>query len=124
MAAKTTVIVNNTQQDLTMQVGNHRYFVHFAKLAKGAKKNLLVDYNDTYQEYLMGEDKAGKKLIVTSDECCDYKSITITESNGEFDVQRVPRRRYAASGSVEYSSDDEAAAPASKKKFSWRFWKS
>lgn len=123
MATNTTVIVNNTQRDLTMQVGNHRYFVHFAKLAKGGKKNLRVDYNDTYQEFLMGEDKAGNKLIVTSDECCDYKVITITEKNGKFDVKREPRRRYAADGSVEYASD-EAAAPASKKKFNWRFWKS
>lgn len=120
MAENTTVIVNNTQQDLTMQVGNHQYFVHFANLAKGDKKNVRVDYNDTYQEFLMGVDKAGNKLIVTSDECCDYKCITITENDGKFDVQREPRRRFAGGSS-------EDAAPASKKQTTrsiWRFWKS
>lgn len=119
----TTVIVNNTQQDLAMKVGNHHYFVHFANLAKGAKKNLRVGYNDTYQEFLMGVDKAGNKLIVTSDECCDYKRITITEScDGKFDVEREPRRRPDAA--ADSSEPDAAAAPASKKQSSWRFWKS
>jgi len=125
MAENTTVIVNNTQQDFSMQVGNHQYFVDFAKLPKGAKKNLRVDYNDTYQEFFMGVDRAGNKLIVTSDECCDYKCITITESDGKFDVHREPRGRYAANASADSSQD--AAGPASKKQSSrptWRFWKS
>jgi hypothetical protein len=114
MAENTTVIVNNTQQDLAMQVGNHMYFVPFANLAKGAKKKLRVDYNDTYQEFLMGVDKAGNKLIVTSDECCDFKCITITESDGKFDVQREPRWHHPTNSASSADSSPSSKKPSSK----------
>lgn len=89
-----TVIVNNTKKDLDMKVGNHHYFADFTSVRSGAKHTMRIDYNDTYQEFLIGVDESGKKLIVTSDECCDYKCITITEVDGHFNVHKVPRRQY------------------------------
>lgn len=75
-----------------MQVGNHHHFVALTTLEKDAKCTMPVDFNATYQEYLMGVDETGKKLIVTSDDCCDYKCITIQEANGKFDMHKEPRR--------------------------------
>lgn len=106
-----TEIVNNTQQVLNVKVGNHKFFVDFAKIRKGSKHRMPVDYNDTYQEFWMGPDRTGKNVIVTSDDCCDYKCITITEVNGQFIVDRVPRMHYHA---VEEESATDFA-PAAKR---------
>lgn len=88
-----TVIVNNTKKDLDMKVGNHKYFADFTSVRSGDKHTMRIDYNDTYQEFLIGVAEDGKRLIVTSDDCCDYKSITITEVDGHLNVHKVPRRR-------------------------------
>lgn len=124
MAPTVTEIVNNTQQVLNMKVGNHQYFVDFAKIRKGDKHTMQVDYNDTYQEFLMGPDRTGKNLIVTSDDCCDYKCITIKEVDGQFTVDRIPRMH---NRSVEEETD-AASAPVAKKQChgpsSWKtLWK-
>lgn len=121
MAPAVTEIVNKTQQVLNMKVGNHHYFVDFAKIGKGAKHVMQVDYNDTYQEFLMGSDRTGKDLIVTSDDCCDYKCITITEVDGQFDVERIPRMNFRSS-----SEEAEVGAPRALKKHgsTWKtMWK-
>jgi len=117
MAMGTTVIVNDTAHALNMKVGNQRYFVDFATVDKGAKYTMQVDYNATYQEFLMGVDTKGQKLIVSSDECCDYKCIVIKEVDGEFDVEKEPRRQFSG-------DDDAVETPAAvkKSKLSWRFW--
>lgn len=126
MSEPTIVIHNATQGDLKMQVGNHRYFVYLTTVQKDKDYTMPVDFNATYQEYLMGEDSTGKKLIVSTDDCCDYKSITIKETYGEFDVQKVPRRAAAATTpeSANYSDEQSssAAAGGKKPKTNWRFW--
>lgn len=91
--APSTMIVNKTKKALDMKVGNHHYFEDFISVPQGAKHTMRVDYNDTYQEILIGVDESGKRLIVTSDDCFDYKCITITEVDGHFDVHKVPRRQ-------------------------------
>jgi hypothetical protein len=124
MAEPTIVIHNATQGDLKMQVGNHHYFVYLTTVQKDRDYTMPVDFNATYQEYLMGEDSNGKKLIVSTDDCCDYKSITIKEKNGQFDVQKVPRRAVATPESANYSNEQtsSAAAGGKKPKANWRFW--
>ena len=67
MSDNTTVIVNNMEQELDMKVGNYHYFVDFVSLPKGGMHKLHVDYNDTYQEFVMGKDKSSNKLIVRSE---------------------------------------------------------
>ena len=114
MAPAVTEIVNNTQQELRMKIGNHHYFVDFARIRKGAKHTVHVDYNDTYQEFLMGPDGTGKNLIVTSDDCCDYKCITITEKDGRFGVERVPRVNFRSSV-TEDEEETGSSTPAAKK---------
>lgn len=125
MAPAVTEIVNNTQQVLNMRVGNHHYFVDFAKIRKGAKHRMQVNYNDTYQEFsLMGPDPAGKNnVVVTSDDCCDYKCITITETvDGHFTVDRVPRMHYRSMESEEEPAPEEETepAPVAKKHRAWK----
>ena len=115
MAVDTTVIVNDTAHALTMKVEYHLYSVDFATVDKGAKFTMNVDYNATYQEFLMGVDAKGKRLILSSDECCDYKCIVIKEVDGEFDVEKEPRRHFS-------NEAVNTPAAAKKSKFSWRFW--
>ena len=91
--AATTVFVNHTQEPLHMKVGNQPHFADLTTVAKGAKYTMRVDFNATYQEFLMGVDAQGKNLIVSSDDCCDYKCITVKEVNGKFDVLKEPRQR-------------------------------
>lgn len=126
MSEPTIVIRNATQGDLKMQVGNHRCFVYLTTVQKDKDYTMPVDFNATYQEYLMGEESTGKRLIVSTDDCCDYKTITIKEKNGQFDVQKVPRRAAAATTpeSADYSNEQtsSAAAGGKKPKANWRFW--
>jgi hypothetical protein len=123
-----TVIVNNTQQVLDMKVGNSVYLVDVARLRRGAKHTMQVDYSDTYQEYkirVLGSDGShGADLVVTSDDCCDYKCITITEVDGKLGLQREPR---VLCRSVEqYSQEYYESAPVPKRQCSgtssWKFW--
>lgn len=112
----TAEIVNQTHQVLDMKVGNSVYFVHMAHLARGATHTVLVDYSDTYQEYKFSplksstRDDSSSNLVVTSDECCDYKRITITEVDGQLTVQREPRV-HAGEWNLQNLSISAAAPP-------------
>lgn len=94
MAPIVTEFVNNTLQVLHVTVGNSRFRVNFAKIEKGSKHSMKMDYNDTYQEYWIGPDRTGSVLVLTSDDCCDYKSITIIEIGGKFTAHKEPRVHY------------------------------
>lgn len=114
MRFDTTVIANATEQVLSMKLvgtsNQQRYCVDYATVDRGGEHTMMVDYNDTYQEYLLlGVDCKGKNLILNSDECCDYKRITITElANGEFDVETESRDEEWM------STGDDATFPAPK----------
>jgi len=55
-------------------------------------------------------------LIVSSDECCDYKCIIIKEVDGEFNVEKEPRWQFSDEATV------ETPTAVKKSKLSWRFW--
>jgi hypothetical protein len=117
--AATTVIVNHTQEPMHMKVGNQRHFADLTTVAKGAKYTMRVDFNTTYQEFLMGVDAQGKKLIVSSDDCCDYKCITVKEVNGKFDVHKEPRLHV-----VDTTTSSTDGVAAKKPMFSsWKLWR-
>jgi hypothetical protein len=62
----------------------------------------------------MGEDAAGKPIIVDSDQLVDNMSITIAESDGgNFQVLKVPRRFQNSRESQEASCTTSPAAAAS-----------
>ena len=117
----TTVFVNLTQEPMHMKVGNQRHFADLATVAKGAKYTMRVDSNATYQEFLMGVDAQGKELIVSSDDCCDYKCITVKEVNGKFDVHKEPRDR--AVDTVTTSSSRIGGAAKKPMFSSWKLWR-
>ena len=76
----TTVIVNDTKHGLTMKVGSRNCYVKLASFKVGSEYRLEVDYNWTYQEFLL-EDKcnAANRLYLSSDDCFDCERITIRE---------------------------------------------
>lgn len=98
MRIETTVIANETAEVLIMKLvetsNQQLYFVDYATLERGGEHTMIVDYNANYQEFLLGVDTEGKNVMLSSDECCDYKRITITKVNGEFDVQKEARDEY------------------------------
>ena len=85
---------------------------------------MQVNMNDTYREFLVGVGSDGKNMIVTSDDCCDYKCITIKElEGGQIDLLREPRQQLAVGTSTPCVAADVAHAKASKNSwFSWKIW--
>ena len=95
----TTMIVNGTEHDLLMKVGNRNCFVPLAVVKKRRHHAMELCLNWTYQEFLLEEnnsDAARKRLFVNSDDCCDFERITVKESDGKFVVDRVPRKQCSA----------------------------
>lgn len=105
-----TTIINNTCKDLNLKVGNNRHFVHLTTIESHGSYSLDVACNATYQEYFVGEDstgEGGKQLIISSDDCCDNKCFTITDStDGTFNVVKEPRLRESNSG-ADFNLQDE-----------------
>ena len=144
-----TVIVNDTKQVLSMRVGNHRHFADLATVQQGATYTMDVDFNGTYREFqftgVEGLDRGDRnrsqnrcnheKLIVSSDECCDYSCITVKEvdNSGKLGVQKEPRKKPSSSSSSSSSPQDilaRDAIPSKQKKslltsiWSWTtFWR-
>lgn len=140
-----TVFVNHTQGPLKLQVGNPHYKADLATVEKDGKYTVEVDFNATYREYFMGAVHAAtdKKLVISTDDCCDHKCITIKElGNGTFEVDKEPRSAPAtASPAVSPTKIMKSSSPSvrgnqSAFKFmggymnfipklgmNWRFWK-
>lgn len=119
MTSSRTVIINNTQYDLSVKAGVQRYHLDFAKIGSGSKHTMVVDYHDTYQEFRIVSEGTGMEIVVTSDDCCDYKRITISEANGKFKLHREPRTHHVP-------DEQTVAAPPPKKQCngpSWKLWK-
>jgi hypothetical protein len=87
-----TEIINKTGKALKLKVGNNLVFTDLTVVAKDGSYKVHVDPNATYQEYLMGKDRNGRPLIISSDDCADNKSITIVEDDdGNFNTIKKPR---------------------------------
>lgn len=105
-----TTIINNTCKDLNLKVGNNRQFAHLATIESHGSYSLDVACNATYQEYSVSEDSAGegqRQLIISSDDCCDNKCFTITDStDGAFNVDKEPRLRGSHPGAESKLHDE------------------
>lgn len=122
-----TAIVNETGQDLKVKVGNQLHFADLATVRKGGKYTMDMDMNGTYREFQLTPAGAtttaratgaeggrnSMKLVLSSDECCDYSCITVKEVDGKFDVQKEPRGR---------SSSSSSSSTKSKKSI-WTLWR-
>jgi hypothetical protein len=88
-----TEVVNRTSKAMKVKVGFNRVFRDLTTVEKDGVYKIAVDPNSTYQQFCMGEDAAGKPIIVDSDQLVDNMCITIAESDGgNFQVLKVPRR--------------------------------
>lgn len=120
-----TEIINKTGKALKLKVGNNLVFTDLTVVQKDCSYRVYVDPNATYQEYLMGKDRNGKPLIISSDDCADNKSITVKEdSDGNFFTEKRSRNssgRAAAGLSSAPSSSRQAAGPT--KAGGSKFWK-
>jgi len=88
-----TEVVNHTSKAMKVKVGFNHVFRDLTTVEKDGVYRIAVDPNSTYQQFCMGEDAAGKPIIVDSDQLVDNMCITIAESDGgNFQVLKVPRR--------------------------------
>ena len=127
-----TAIVNETGQDLKVKVGNQLHFADLATVRKGGKYTMDMDMNGTYREFQLttatgatstavsatGAAEIGRnsmKLVLSSDECCDYSRITVKEVDGKFDVHKEPRGRSSSSSS--------SSSSTKSKKSIWTLWR-
>lgn len=121
MAGNTTRFVNKTRHMVKMQVGNNQRYADLASIREGGEYKMHVNMNDTYREFtvgVVGADPADSKakVIVTSDDCCDFQCITIQEVDGEIELLRQPR-------DLQQTVMGGTTAAAKKKPwFSWGLW--
>ena len=81
-----------------------------------------IDVNWTYQEFCLEPAITGaaqQKIIVNSDDCCDFERITITESAGIFQVDKTPRGQAHSSVGAPFIT---WTSYFSWPKLNWRFW--
>lgn len=95
-------------------VGSGRHVSELATVEAGDKYVIGVDYNATYREYTVRVDAPElEKFVVSSDDLCDNKCITIKEEDSKLTVQKEPRQ----------SSTVTPTTIKSAKKHSWlRSW--
>ncbi|KAG0607477.1 hypothetical protein M758_8G032000 [Ceratodon purpureus] len=117
-----TEIINKTGKALKLKVGNNLVFTDLTVVPKDSSYKVHVDPNATYQEYLMGKDRNGRPLIISSDDCADNKSITIMEDDdGNFNTIKKPRTTAPAPPPVRLG--DESGSGKSSSKI-WKFFSS
>lgn len=89
-----TEVVNHTSKAMKVKVGFNHVFRDLTTVEKDGVYRIAVDPNSTYQQFCMGEDAAGKPIIVDSDQLVDNMCITIAESDGgNFQVLKVPSKK-------------------------------
>ncbi|KAG0586073.1 hypothetical protein KC19_2G061700 [Ceratodon purpureus] len=117
MATKlATVIANETGQRLTMKMGDRNCFVRTASVRDGREYTMRLCMDWTYQEFVLEADgDPGRKLVVNSDDCCDYERITVKESDGVYAVHIVPRKTFC-------ETEELDTAVATKETFWRRFF--
>lgn len=121
-----TEIVNKTTKALKLKVGNNLVFTDLTVVQKDGSYKVVVDPNATYQEYLMGKDRNGKPVIISSDDCADNKQIIIQEdSNGNFSVVKKSRSSSTSKGPelLPSASHSGIGSSSSKPGSSFKFWK-
>lgn len=87
-----TAIINRTGQALVLKVGAQNRFAKLATAKVGGEHKVEIDVNWTYQEFLLETATTGAtitKVIVNSDDCCDFERITVTESEGKLRVEKL-----------------------------------
>ncbi|KAG0561104.1 hypothetical protein KC19_9G037500 [Ceratodon purpureus] len=117
----TTVIDNRTGEVMILKVGNQNCFAELGTIGVGGEYKVEIDVNWTYQEFSLQPAKGRglKKIIVSSDDCCDFERLTVTESGGEFQVDKVARGQ---SNSRVPSIINSWRRYFTWPKFNWRFW--
>lgn len=88
----TSMIQNASECVLILSGGSGHHFVPFAKLQKGGEYAMRLCMNWVYREFqLECECDAGKKVLVTSVDCCDHERIYITKRDGQLVLDTAPR---------------------------------
>lgn len=76
-----TKVTNESNNTIILKEGNAGVFSELRTLHKDDSMVLDVTANATYREYWFAVDPetAGHKVILTSDDCLDYKVVKIVE---------------------------------------------
>jgi hypothetical protein len=92
-----TKVVNRTEEALVLRVGNQNCFAKLGTIEAGGEHKVEIDVNWTYREFALQPVRAGgskNNLVVSSDDCCDFERLTVTQSGGKFEVDKVARGQY------------------------------
>ena len=120
MTMSMTEINNQTTFPLKVQVTNSGYKSDLTIVRAGGKYVIDVDFNATYREFVMGvNNNSMKNLMVSSDDLCDNKSITITEEDGELQVHKESRHESDAFDGTSTSTSSTSAFPFVDKLSHW-----
>jgi hypothetical protein len=120
-----TVIVNHTQVELVLRVGSQNCSAELARIVVGGEHKIELDVNWTYQEFsLVPKGLAVKKIILDSDDCCDYERITVTISGGTLQLDKVARGQINADHPGDHLANWKFYFNwrPTWPKFNWRFW--
>lgn len=117
-----TQLSNETNHAMKVLVGTTRNASELATVQAGGKYIIGVDVNATYREYTVQVDAPGmEKFIVSTDDLCDHKRITIKEDGSKLNVQKEPRQSSNSNWNTPGASIESSTV--SEKKHSWfRSW--
>jgi hypothetical protein len=119
-----TEIINKTGKSLKLKVGNNLVFTDLTVVQKDCSYRVYVDPNATYQEYLMGKDRNGRPLIISSDDCADNKSITVREDNdGNFITEKKSRNSTNRAAGLSSAPSSSSNAAGSTRAGGSKFWR-
>lgn len=78
-------MINATKNKIILKEGNAGVYSVLGTLKQGESKTLKVSPNATYREYWFAADpeRTEDKIILTSDDCMEYKEVTLVEEKGK-----------------------------------------
>jgi hypothetical protein len=106
MPSASTLFVNCTNEVFELKEGNAGVFRNVATLQPKddptkSKFKINLDPNATYREYVVATGMAGEKVLVTSDECYDSKTIKIVKKDDVYKAETSPRGSKSPKGGKE-----------------------
>ncbi|KAG0581953.1 hypothetical protein KC19_3G022800 [Ceratodon purpureus] len=92
-----TAIINKSGSTLLVKEGSGGIFRSVFNIPEGERRNLSVDTNATYRQFLL-IIKPDFLHILSNDDCAEFDSVTVNVVDGKFKVESTPRALKSNSG--------------------------